>query len=288
MPRKSTQTKSADMTQTADAGAIESAAKALDENNQRLQQVDAQFGDGQIYDANRLINETRFYLNQSAEAMLEAGKRLILLKEHEQHGNFIQALNDIGIGPRAAQRMMQAAFKFSGNKVALVRLGKTKMLELMAEDDDDLEALANGGTIAGLTLDDIDQMSAHEARTSLRAARKKVEEDQEVHERILEQKDKKINQLHKKLHDHKKKTQEFDYRVNEYLLETTEIGGQLMAQIDRLNTLRDTFLNDDFGDENEAADKMMAENYYHVMQQVAKYMEESAAACEEVFSGYIE
>ena len=45
-----------------------------------------QFGDGLPYERDRIVHETRFYMAQSAEAMLEAGKRLIILKENEPHG----------------------------------------------------------------------------------------------------------------------------------------------------------------------------------------------------------
>ncbi|EEV5586337.1 DUF3102 domain-containing protein, partial [Escherichia coli] len=40
------------------------------------------FGDGLPYERDRVVHEARFYMAQSAEAMLEAGKRLILLKEN--------------------------------------------------------------------------------------------------------------------------------------------------------------------------------------------------------------
>jgi hypothetical protein len=46
--------------------------------------------------------------------MLEAGKRLILIKEHEPHGMFIQIVEEqLGLTQSTAQRMMQAALKFS-------------------------------------------------------------------------------------------------------------------------------------------------------------------------------
>ena len=41
-----------------------------------LIEIDQKFSDGLPYDQNRIINECRFYMAQSAEAMLEAGKRL--------------------------------------------------------------------------------------------------------------------------------------------------------------------------------------------------------------------
>jgi hypothetical protein len=67
-----------------------------------------QFGDGLPYERDRIVHETRFYMAQSAEAMLEAGKRLVILKENEPHGDFINILeNDLGLEPRVARRMLK-------------------------------------------------------------------------------------------------------------------------------------------------------------------------------------
>jgi hypothetical protein len=74
-----------------------------------------QFGDGLPYERDRIVHETRFYMAQSAEAMLEAGKRLVILKENEPHGDFINILeNDLGLEPNVARRMMQASVKYLG------------------------------------------------------------------------------------------------------------------------------------------------------------------------------
>lgn len=138
------------------------------------QEISNRFGDGQIYDRIRVVNEARFYMAQSAEAMLEAGKRLIVLKENEPHGEFVEIVEQqLGLHVRAAQRMMQAFIKYSSpkllaNATALSHLGKTKLFELMTEDDDQLVALAEGGTVAGLKLDEIDRMTSRELRHALR------------------------------------------------------------------------------------------------------------------------
>ncbi len=41
----------------------------------------------------------------------------------------------------------------------------------MTEDDEDLVELADGGTIAGMSLDDIDRMTSRELKAALREAR---------------------------------------------------------------------------------------------------------------------
>lgn len=136
-----------------------------------------QFGDGLPYERSRLVNEAKFYMAQSAEAMLEAGKRLILMKEHEPHGDFTSIVEtQLGMSVRTAQVMMQAAFKYLSPQLeskaqALALLGKTKLLDLVTESDDDLAALADGGTVAGLTLDQIDTMTSRELKAALREAR---------------------------------------------------------------------------------------------------------------------
>ncbi|MGU7812061.1 DUF3102 domain-containing protein [Burkholderia sp. AW49-1] len=163
--------------------------------------VAEQFGDGLPYERNRVVNEARFYMAQSAEAMLEAGKRLILLKENEPHGEFVVIVeNALGIHERAAQRMMKAAVKYLSpalqtKATALSVLGKTKLFELVAEDDDDLAALADGGTVAGMTLDDIDRMTSRELRAALREAH----ENADAQSRLLSDKNSKLDELAAKL-----------------------------------------------------------------------------------------
>lgn len=160
-------------------------------------QVIHQHGDGLPYDRDRLINEVRFYMTTAAEAMLETGKRLVLLKEVEGHGEFLKICEErLLLSPRTAQQMMQAAIRYLSPELQnhtpkLIGLGKSKLIELLAEDDDDLVALAEGGTVAGLELDDVERMSCRELRKALREARETVS----AKERVMADKDAKINDL---------------------------------------------------------------------------------------------
>lgn len=160
-----------------------------------------QFGDGLPYERDRIVHETRFYMAQSAEAMLEAGKRLIILKENEPHGEFVEIVREhLGIEPRIAQKMAQAALIFLSPELeskakTFSLLGRSKLYELMLEDDEELAQLADGGTVAGLTLDDVDRMSVRELRQSLREAR----ETSAAQQRVLADKNEKIDSLSTKL-----------------------------------------------------------------------------------------
>ena len=160
-----------------------------------------QFGDGLPYERDRIVHETRFYMAQSAEAMLEAGKRLVILKENEPHGDFIDIVeSQLSLSKRTAQVMMQASLKYLSPKLepkaqALALLGKTKLFELMTQDDKDLAELADGGTIAGMSLDDIDRMTSRELKAALREAR----ETNAAQQRVLADKNEKIDSLSTKL-----------------------------------------------------------------------------------------
>jgi hypothetical protein len=160
------------------------------------------------YDRERVIQEATFYMAQSAEAMLETGKRLIVLKEHEPHGEFLHIVQDrLQMSPRTAQVMMQAAVKYLDPRItskaqapALLALGKTKLLELMTEDLDDISSLAEGGTIAGLELDDIERMSSRELRQALRDAR----DESDAKDKVLADKNAAADKLRQQLQRVKK------------------------------------------------------------------------------------
>ena len=174
---------------------------SLNAMTQHRMEIMQQFGDGLPYERDRVVHEARFYMAQSAEAMLEAGKRLIILKENEPHGEFIKSLeSELGLAYRTSVRMMQASTKYLSpalkpNVPTLAHLGKAKLFELMTEDDEELAELADGGTVAGMTLDDVDRMSVRELRQALRDAR----ETNAAQQRVLADKNEKIESLSTRL-----------------------------------------------------------------------------------------
>ncbi|WP_162261911.1 helix-turn-helix domain-containing protein, partial [Candidatus Williamhamiltonella defendens] len=74
-------------------------------------------------------------------------------------------------------------------------LGRSKLYELMLEDDDDLVALAEGGTIAGLTLDEVDRMSVRELKAALRKDEAALKRSQQ----LVAEKEKQLQQLSQQL-----------------------------------------------------------------------------------------
>ncbi|MBM94858.1 MAG: hypothetical protein CMI09_03270 [Oceanospirillaceae bacterium] len=109
--------------------------------------------------------------------IFQIGTRLLLLKEQCQHGEFSERLDRLGFSNRVAQRFMQVTMRFSNAslKTHLQNLGKTKLLEMLVLDDEEIEELAEEGSVRGLELDEIDRMPVSELRKKLREEKNKVE-----------------------------------------------------------------------------------------------------------------
>lgn len=142
-----------------------------------------------------LEDEIRFYQRRTVEAILETGKRLLLLREVVGHGNssqigtnvdFSKRVELLGFSRSTAYRFMQAAAKTakSANLAALSNQVKSSsaFLELVTHDDDVLENLAE--------MDDIDKMSASELRSALRQAEQDVKFANEKRSKADERADK--------------------------------------------------------------------------------------------------
>lgn len=200
MPRKPSPEAPAAKATTRDTE-IEAAHDAADQRSVMLAEIQQKFGDGVEYDRNRVMTEAQFFFKQGNEAAFALGKRLILLKEHEGHGFFIKALDTIEMDRMAAWRLMTNTAKFS-NVTPMLHLPQTKLLALSFMDDAEIDALAKGGTVAGLELDEIECMSVRELKAALRKEKEEREADQE----ILAQKQAKIDKLERS----KLKKQPFD------------------------------------------------------------------------------
>jgi len=126
-----------------------------------------------------LEDEIRFYQRRTVEAILETGKRLLVLRELTSHGNssqigtnsdFVARVELLGFSKSTAYRFMQAALKTSKSANLAVLSTQVKsasaFLELVTHDDDVLENLAE--------MDDVEKMSASELRAALREAREEM------------------------------------------------------------------------------------------------------------------
>ncbi|WP_430391097.1 hypothetical protein [Dyella sp. 20L07] len=170
------------------------AAQAHHELSDRIAEVEQEYGVDMPYNLQAFVHSIRRHAAESAARLIEIGRMLILIREHETPDTYREALDQIGIAPRFAQRSMQAAIKLQ-DRTSLHRLGSSKVLELLSEDDETLDALEDGGTVAGLTLDELDSMSVRELKAALRAERRERDEEKAADEEIIRAKDERINKL---------------------------------------------------------------------------------------------
>ena len=136
----------------------------------------------------------RLYQRRTIEDLFELGKRLLLLKEQTQHGEFISRVELLGFDKSLARKLMVATLKFS--KVETSPLLKTvksqsKLLELIVLDDNDIEIIEDGGSIGDVNLDSIETMSVRELKKALRDAKADID----AKEQVIKTKDQKANEL---------------------------------------------------------------------------------------------
>lgn len=177
-----------------DHAALDEAGSALATIGANVAAVEREFGIDMPYSLDLYIQTIRLKAAESAQRLIEIGRMLVIIREREPQGTFHDALEQIGLGVRFAQRAMQTATKLH-NLPRLQSLGVSKALELLSEDDDTLEALETGGTLAGLTLDELDSMTVRELKATLRAERKERDEEKAADEEIIRAKDERINKL---------------------------------------------------------------------------------------------
>lgn len=169
----------------------------------RLTQIDETWGDGQPFNVERLVRQ----VHRSGEAIgaeiFEIGRAVVWIKERLPHGEYLHAIAQMDIGHTFARQCAQAVLRLAGPNCRapgnLAALGRTKLLELTYLDDDQLKELNEEQTVAGLTLDEVDRLSTRELRAKLRKEREERSKEKEVNERLLGDKNRKIDELDAKL-----------------------------------------------------------------------------------------
>jgi hypothetical protein len=180
--------------ETINHGELILAGQALNEVSENIAQVELQYRIDMPYNKDAFMAIIRTNRIETGRRLVEIGVMLMHLREREGSEGFRAILEELDMGERSARRMIQSAAKMHEH-LGLQSLGSGKMLELMTEDDDSLAALESGGTLAGLTLDDVERMSVRELKATLRAERQERDEEKQTDEDIIRAKDERINKL---------------------------------------------------------------------------------------------
>ena len=173
---------------------------------ERKDEINARFlEEGETYSLNACLEKAKVYQEQMASGMLGLGSQLLLLKANEEHGNFLAAVENLGLAERSARYAMEAALKFGNRHTCadLSVLGNAKIRALTVLDDDEAKSLVEGDEVPGLgDLDDVANMTVKELKEtirSMREERKKLEEESDKRiaavEKAVEKKERKITEL---------------------------------------------------------------------------------------------
>jgi hypothetical protein len=146
--------------------------------------VVAEYGDGLPWDPKHYEAQIRNELRRGFEALLRAGRYLVVARECAGHGEWMEILGRLGLSHRQAQRMMEASRR-TANSAALRNLGdqvgSTKFFDLMTLPDEELARLADGEALDSLgDADEIEQMTTRELQAALRGARADIDAKDQV------------------------------------------------------------------------------------------------------------
>lgn len=140
-----------------------------------------------------LENGARDAIRRINLAVFELGGYLLMLREASVHGAFLPTLERLELEPRVAQQYMQITNRFAVAKTSshLAALGKSKLMEMLVLDQEQLEEFALTGQTGEFKLDDVASMSVRELRKALRDIR----QEKAAVEKVLEHKNKQIDSL---------------------------------------------------------------------------------------------
>ena len=179
------------------AQAMDLVAQSAASREVAKQEINAMFlAPGETYNLHVCLEKARMYQDQMASGMLGLGAQLLLIKENEQHGNFMAAVEELSLSQSAANYAMAAARKFGVNSPTVGNLGNSKIRALTVLDDDSIRKLEDGDEVDGIgTIDDIAKMSIRELRSALRKEKQERKDERTALEEVVRQKESKISEL---------------------------------------------------------------------------------------------
>ena len=120
--------------------------------------------------------------DQTAQNIIEIGKRLIEVKNNLEHGEFLNWLEDkVEFSRYTANRFMKIATEFS-NVSAVQHLGSKKLFLLAGLDEEDREEVMKENNVEDMTSRELEQVVKEK-----KEIKKKLEEEQEFSNELQEE-----------------------------------------------------------------------------------------------------
>lgn len=128
--------------------------------------------------------------DQTAQNIIEIGKRLIKVKENLPYGEFTKWLQErIDISHRTANNFMKVAKTFS-NSQSLANLGSTKLFLLAGLEEEDRQEVIQENNVEDMTTRELEQVVKEK-----KEIKKQLEEEQEYSEELQQAIKEKENQI---------------------------------------------------------------------------------------------
>lgn len=180
----------------------------------------------------------------------------------------LKQLNSIGVGYRELRQYRRLP---QDERAALIEAAKVG-------DKDELLELAES------------LISKHaKEKEALTVSLTEVQSNYEAQGAVIKKKDEKLNSLEKQLHKQRNRAGDWHPRATEIAIETTRHAAETLESLDKLDTMRNAILTEEFGEaDRDTAIEAMAVVYYDAVSQIAGRLAEVMADCEEVFIGYKE
>ena len=150
---------------------------------------------GEVYDLSTMTARIKGMEGQAAYSLMEIGRmfRVIQIAEGTR---FAQTVEEMGRTTGYAYKMIALHAKLGiGGRDKLLVLGISKAIELITLEGSELDAIAAGSAVNGLTLDDVDKMSVREVREAFRKARLKLAEEKQTSDKLITNRDERIKRL---------------------------------------------------------------------------------------------
>jgi hypothetical protein len=163
--------------------ALATANHALTTMSVQALAIQQQFG-LESMDPATLEAEIALWTEHANRALHMVGGRLLALRVVSAQGEWLERLKRLRIGECLARRLMAATVKcvdLDGKpREKVLQLPRSKVLELVALDDDQLEVLEQGGTLTdyAMSLDDIDRMTVSELKARIKETAQTVDAKQ--------------------------------------------------------------------------------------------------------------
>lgn len=173
----------------------QSGAAMINQVAQQLEQTD--------YSRAAAITTIQGLMANASLVMYEIGRVLCWVRANEPAEEFVALLDQVGMEKRLAQKLMQTFRKFSAaltgeQRDRVLGLGRSKLLELVALDDEELQELAEGESDLG-TIDEVDAMSTSELRAAIRREREQRFAEGEAKQKRLDDRNRRIDVLENEL-----------------------------------------------------------------------------------------